>query len=197
MKFAVLAAVAVTAMGSTASAAISGSLGGPFAGYANLIDLDADFSGSSPGGPISVSSTFYLGSHGVTMTDDNGHAGWTNTGNPGLEGFGITAITWDTDIKDLQIALSGWEGLSPFAADWIDVFNDGAFIGTFSAFGAGGTGSYDFINISATAFDEIRIAWFSTDNVGNTHFLNWNVVPTPPTAALVGLGGLLSMRRRR
>lgn len=189
--------IAIAVAGGVASAAVNGSVGGPFAGYDNTIDMEADWTGNSPGGPVSVAADFYLGSHGVTSTDDNGHAGWTNTGTPGLEQFGITAITWNTDIDALQLGVSGWEGPSPFSADWIDVFNDGAFLGTFSAIGVG-TGGFDIINLDAggDAFDEIRIAWFGTDSVGYTHYLNWNEVPAPSSIALLALGGM-AMRRRR
>lgn len=195
----VLITVLTAVAGATANAGtVNGSLGGPFAGYDNLIDMEADWSGNVPGGPVSVAADFYLASHGVTSTDDNGHAGFTNTGNPGLEQSGLTIITWDTDIVELQMGLSGFSGESPFVADFVDVFNDGVFLGVFAGF-PGASNQFDIVNIDANgaAFDEIRIAWFGSDSVGYTHYLNWNEVPAPGAAALFGIGGCMAARRRR
>jgi hypothetical protein len=198
MKTVTIATTFLALAAANAAAQVNGSVGGPFAGYDNLIDMEADWSGNQQGDPISVPADYYLGSHGVTSTDGNGHAGWTNTGFPGLEQFDMTTLTWDTDIVALQLGVTGWDGPDPFSADWIDVFNDGNFLGSVSAIGQG-TGGFDMINIdnSGAGFDEIRIAWFGTDGLGYTHYLNWNAVPTPSSVALLGLGGLVATRRRR
>lgn len=198
MKNMMIATACVALAAGTATAQVNGSVGGPFAGFDNLIDMEADWSGNQQGDPISVPADYYLGSHGVTSTDGNGHAGWTNTGVPGLEQFDLTTITWDTDLVELQLGVTGWDGADPFNADWIDVFNDGNFIGSFGALGQG-TGGFDMINLDASGapFDEIRIAWFGTDGFGYTHYLNWNAIPAPSSLALLGLGGLATARRRR
>lgn len=133
---------------------------------------------------------------------DGALGGWgLGSGNSALVEFGMFS-TWDSDLSEFSVQVWDPSGApSPFGGGLgVFVFNDGVEVagGTYSpAFGGLGDSWFNITSAGGAAFDEVRILGFGFDPSTFVDNLSWNAVPSPASAALLGMGGLVATRRRR
>lgn len=134
--------------------------------------------------------------------NDTPNGGWgLGTGNSFYGAFGVF-MTFSTDLDALSLQVWDPSGApSPIGGGAVAfTYNDGVEVSNFAFEPAWGGLGDTWLNITADGgmvFDEVRIlgfGFFPTTVVDN---LSWNAVPTPRAAALMGVAGLASARRRR
>ncbi|MCA9280700.1 MAG: hypothetical protein H6812_13590 [Phycisphaeraceae bacterium] len=134
--------------------------------------------------------------------NDTPNGGWgLGTGNSFYGAFGVF-MTFSTDLDALSLQVWDPSGApSPIGGGAVAfTYNDGVEVSNFAFEPAWGGLGDTWLNITADGgmvFDEVRIlgfGFFPTTVVDN---LSWNAVPTPASAALMGVAGLASARRRR
>jgi len=119
----------------------------------------------------------------------------TNGGNNGgtSNGAGIGFVNW-TNSLFLEAFGNPADHSNPFVAGTFS-FTAGA-VGTLSYAVTKGEASSAFTSVAQDAFNETLF-----DDVGaaglTIDVMDLNIVPTPASAALLGLGGLVAVRRRR
>lgn len=141
---------------------------------------------------------------GGTFVGDNDtpNGGWgLGTGNSFFGPFGVF-MTFSTDLD--AISFQAWDpsgAPSPFGGGAaIGFFNDGQEVGSLffePAWGGLGDTWFTITADSGMVFDQVNVlgfGFFPTTVVDN---LSWNAVPAPSAAALLGVFGVASMRRRR
>ena len=157
--------------------------------------MTVSFSGFA-GDPVAGGGNMSIGGNNAVGTSSAMTYTPTNGGNNGgtSNGAGIGFVNWTNSL-------------------FLEAFNPGStadrsnpfVVGTFSFTGTG-LGSVDYaVNIgqAASAFLGIDVSAFSTTNltsanVGrNIQSLTVTDIPSPASAALLGLGGLVATRRRR
>ncbi|MCP4249403.1 MAG: PEP-CTERM sorting domain-containing protein [bacterium] len=175
--------------------------------YSTTLNFD------EPGGPTGiVDPTAWSASHGVAelqagdgvpqVDDWTGIFGpWVGTGNSFYGNFGIF-MTMEQDLTEMSLQVWDPSGPpSPFGGGMsVFVFNDSVEVANTlvePAWGGIGDEWFDITTDSGDVFDEIRIlGWgFSPTTFGDN--MSWNVVPEPGSLSLLGLAGLVALRRRR
>lgn len=223
MKMSLLAAVGLGIAASAASAQISivNSIPGAFidiSGTGTNLGLEGDDSATSftaaHGNIVLPSGTVFVSTNGLVTNVAN--TGFTNTAMPLGTGFGYAPL-WDdfrTDSGGGDIFVQNFadrtiiqfNNLRTFATPgtdlgtWqIQIFSSGPVLAQYiyqdvtfgNASDNGGSGT-----IGAEAADGSFAQWsFNTASIQAGTVLS--VVPTPGAAAMLGLGGLVALRRRR
>jgi len=133
---------------------------------------------------------------------DTALGGWgLGSGNAAYGPFGIF-MAFGGDLTEFSTQAWDTSGPpSPFGGGMgIFVFQNGVEVanGFFNpAYGGVGDSWYDITSANGHKFDEVRILGFGFPADTFVDNLSWNSVPTPASAALLGLGGLVATRRRR
>lgn len=201
-RLGLLLALPVIAAASVASANVTVTRGNSAPQYGTIVTFDevgGPVGENPPNGAWSSSGISFLGSGegsrfvgpvtGITGTTDNVFYG----------PFGVF-MNFSSDITAASLQYWDTSGpAGPFGGGVAVVaLNDGVEVGSFFGGGVSGTQTNSWFNIVATdgmAFDEIRcigFGFFPEACVDNISF-----VPAPGAMALLGLGGLSAMRRRR
>lgn len=135
--------------------------------------------------------------------DVSGFYPWINSGNAFEGAFGVF-MTFDSDLTEFSAQV--WDPSGPgsfIGGGMIAVaFNDGIEVGSFfsdagPAWGGIGDEWWNITTSGGMTFDEVRILGFGFSPTTYIDNISWNAVPTPSSMALLGLGGLVSTRRRR
>tara|TARA_R110002073_G_scaffold336260_1_gene531369 strand:- start:108196 stop:108825 length:630 start_codon:yes stop_codon:yes gene_type:complete len=199
---ALIALAAGTAMGS-----VTVSQGASAPTYSTTLNFD------EVGGPTGVVATDSWAGIGLAVMqsgtglggvgDVSGVLPWINSGNAFEGAFGVF-MNFDTDLTDFSAQV--WDPSGPgsfIGGGMIAVaFDDGVEVGSFFSDAGpawGGIGD-EWWNISTTdgmVFDEVRILGFGFSPTTYIDNISWNAVPTPSSLAMLGLGGLVTTRRRR
>ncbi len=185
MKCATASLIVATAFASTATGAtINWGTSAPT--YSNVVDFD---------GTADAGLTITLANQ---VSGDPGIAPW-GTDNA-LSGNGIVFFNFDSDIESFSVQYLDDSGpAGPFGGGFlVALFDDGSQVGG-AQFASAGDGTGDqWLNITAdgTPFDEVRLAPGGFGQNVKIDNVSWNV-PEPGSLALLGLGGLALLRRRR
>ncbi len=167
-----------------------------------------------PGGPTGlVSTTAWLGSHGITIDAGDGApqvdnwdivhaAGWGLGDNNSFFGnFGVF-MTFDNDLSEMSIEI--WDPSGPpgpiGGGLLVVLFDDGIEVSSAvvtPAWGGLGESWFDLTTDGGDVFDEVRILGFGFTPTTYADNLSWNVVPAPGSLALLALAGLVGRRRNR
>ena len=205
MQLGALAALA--AMAGAAQGAVTVTLGASAPTY-NDRALTFDEPGT-PTGPVSANT--WLGSHDVVIDAGDGQpivddfgpvfGSWAGTGNSFFGNFGVFMTFAINDVTGLSMQVWDPSGVpSPFGGGMgVFVFNDGVQVADgFFTPAWGGVGD-TWLNVSAMpgeSFDEVRVLGFGFGPTTIADNLSWDVVPAPSALALLGVSGLLGLRRR-
>lgn len=172
---------------------------------------DTTLNFDEPGGPTGVVPTDSWASLGLAemqagdgtpiVGDFSGDNPWVNDGNAFFGNFGIF-MTFGEDLTEFSGQV--WDPAgppSPFGGGLgVFVFNDGVEVAnSFVTPAWGGIGD-SWFNITTSddmVFDEVRMLGFGFPATTYGDNFSWNVVPAPSAAALLGVGGLSLVRRRR
>lgn len=201
-----LAAVAGSAHAALATYTITQS-GSPAPTYATTLTFDEV---GGPTGTVPTNSWSGIGLENIIAGDsgsfvgdnDTPNGGWgLGTGNSFWGPFGVF-MNFNTDLDAMSLQVWDPSGApSPFGGGAaIALLDDGVEVGSLFFEPAWGGLGDSWFNITADGgmvFDEVRVlgfGFFPTTVVDN---LSWNAVPTPASAALLGMAGLASARRRR
>jgi MYXO-CTERM domain-containing protein len=128
--------------------------------------------------------------------------GWVGATNVFVGPFGVFMML-DTDVTEFSMQFydnsgpaSGFGGGAAIA-----LFNDGDEVGFYfvenPAWGGFGDSWFDIVATDGMVFDEVRALGFGFGPESIVDNLSWNAVPAPGAAALLALGGLTGLRRRR
>ncbi len=128
--------------------------------------------------------------------------GWVGSSNVFVGPFGVFMML-DTDVTEFSMQF--WDNSGPASGFGggaaIAVFNDGNEVGSFfiqnPAYGGFGDSWINIVATDGMVFDEVRGLGFGFGPESIIDNLSWNAVPTPGAAALLALGGLTGLRRRR
>lgn len=155
-------------------------------------DLSNDPLNASIGGQLSVGMNIVRGATGP------------GSGFPGDEGFDSLQFSVGAGQTVTDMVLNAYNPLTGGSSGFV-LFDGPQGTGSASPFIGGSTG--DGIAIGTDLFDQIGITSlgegtyvFEVREFGgprSTWEVSFNVVPTPGAAAVLGLGGLAAMRRRR
>jgi MYXO-CTERM domain-containing protein len=128
--------------------------------------------------------------------------GWVGSSNVFVGPFGVFMML-DTDVTAFSMQFFDNSGPSTGFAGGaiIAVFNNGDEVGSYfienPAYGGFGDSWFDIVATDGMVFDEVRALGFGFGPESIVDNLSWNAVPTPGAAALLALGGLTGLRRRR
>lgn len=173
------------------------SVGQIFTGQVGAWNTDTGVAGSDPQSfATSEGPVFTINPAGSAQQSIN-HTAFTNN----------NVLRGDYYWLDNPIVPWGLTGLTPNGTYNITFFegsDPGGASSTVDGFGAGtadAEGDYDFIGVTADGTGKITGTWDGTDNTvgGRQSYggMQFELVPEPSTAALLGLGGLALILRRR
>ena len=151
---------------------------------------------------IGISNIMGGGGPGNVDDWDTIMGGWgLGSGNSIYGSFGVF-IEFSSDLSEFSTQYWDTSGpASPFGGGMaMYAFNDGAEVGsvfTSPAYGGLGDSWFNITTAGGAVFDEVRILGWGFPADGFADNLSWNAVPSPASAGLLGLGGLVAMRRRR
>ncbi len=165
----------------------------------DAITLQHDFEGfqAPPPGPFTLgNATFSEQSSGSGGPGWRVLGGFFNGTDTLTDNAGISDITIDFDTAMAQAGLLVGIGPGDYTVDFL---RDNNVVGTVNI---------SVVDVTESAFagwgdaggiDAIRVTEPSGDNgrVGGIDDVRYDVIPAPGTMALLGLGGLVGMRRRR
>ena len=199
---AVIAAPALASVTVTQQAA-------PAPTYATLLNFDEP--GGATGANVPNSSwsaaPWYIptlqSGEGTNFVGDNSAS--TGQGTNSYYGPYGVFINFGQDLT--EISFQAWDSSgppSPFGGGMIvALINDGnegspVFVQSYTpAYGGAGNSWFNITTAGGTVFDEVRVlgnGFFPQTYMDN---ISWNAVPEPTSLALLGLGGLALIRRRR
>lgn len=209
LRSSLLVAVPVLLAASAASATITITRGDSAPTYATTLNFDEP---AGPTGSVPSGSWSALGMSSIVSGTGNAFVGnlssiygvpGLGTGNAATGAFGLY-MNFSQDLTEMSFQY--WDSATasgPFGGGAaVIVLNDGVEINRYfiSNPNVGGN-TNSWFNVVATGgstFDDVRLVGFGgafpeafTDNV------SWNAVPAPGSLALLGLGGLAAIRRRR
>lgn len=202
-----VASLLAVAIAAPAAADITISLGASAPTYSTTLTFD------EPGTPTGVvPASTWVSTHGVDIGGGDGLSvvdnfsvnpgqGWLGTGNAFLGNFGVF-MTFENDLTDFSSQVWDPSGApSPFGGGAVVfLFDDGVEVANFAFTPSWGGVGDEWINITATGgmvFDDVRILGYGFQPLTHIDNASWNAVPAPASAALIGLAGLVSTRRRR
>ena len=201
-RFGLLVAMPVLAAASIASANVTITRGSSAPQYATIVTFDevgGPVGGNPPNDAWAPQGISFLGSGEGNRFVGNNSAISGTTDNSFYGPFGVF-MNFSSDLT--AASLQYWDtsgSAGPFGGGVaVIALNDGVEVGSFFGNGVTGTQTNSWFNIVATdgmAFDELRcvgFGFFPEAVVDNISF-----VPAPGSLALIGLGGLAAMRRRR
>jgi len=205
-----VAIVAGTCLAGAAQAAVTISSVAVLPTYGTTLNFD------EVGGPTGVlpPPPFqpWLPSHGLSVISGEGARavgqvnlnpgfGWLGTGNVFFGPFGIF-MTFSQPIQSLSFQY--WDASGPggpFGGGALILVgnenNPDAFLSLSNpAFGGVGNPNFNITTTGGSTFTEVRLVGFGFTPDAYMDNLSWNV-PAPGAAALLGMGGLSMIRRRR
>lgn len=127
--------------------------------------------------------------------------GWLGTGNSFTGNFGVF-ITFADDVDAMSIQVWDPSGPPSFFGGGLGifVFSDGVDVSDFfdiePAWGGIGDEWFNIVADGGMTFDEVRILGYGFTPTTYVDNLSWNTVPAPSSFALLGLGAVVSRRRR-
>lgn len=131
---------------------------------------------------------------------------WLGTGNSFYGNYGVF-MTFDTPVSEFSCQF--WDPSGPpsfFGGGAVmflytpDAVDDNDYIAAFSfepAWGGIGDEWLNMVTDSGTVIDDIRILGYGFNPTSYMDNASWNTVPAPGAATLLGVAGLVGIRRRR
>jgi len=203
-----VACLAAASLAGTALAQVTVTrTGAPAPTYSTTLNFDEP---AGPTGSVNADawsslgiSSIVSGTGNIDVGDwDTAVGGWgLGTGNAASGPFGVF-ITFDSDLTEFSAQIWDNSGPASFFGGGMGVFalNDGVEVGSYfgdAPYGGVGDTWFDITTAGGATFDEVRILGYGFTPNTYVDDLSWNAVPSPASATLLGLAGLVSTRRRR